>query len=209
MNQNFSASQQAILDTLLKETDGLSVDALVEQIGVTKTAIKEHLIYLEGLSLVESRDERIGVGRPRKLYTLAPEGREVFPRQYSWFSTQMLELMSQTMSEEQLGDFMRQLADRVYQGVGDLSCLSTAERIKALVKLMNDLGYRARLVPQSKQEPTRLEAFNCVYHQVAQQHTTICQFDTQLISNATGMQVQMESCIAKGGSSCRFCLKKS
>jgi predicted ArsR family transcriptional regulator len=73
---------------------------------------------------------------------------------------------------------------------------------------MNELGYRASLKQSDLRKGAVVEATNCVYHVVAKRHPELCQFDVKFMENATGMKVKLESCIAKGGAVCRFCINK-
>ena len=206
MNPALSKNQQNILNKLLKENSGLTADELVVQVGITKTAIKEHLNILLSLGFIQFDDEKGAVGRPRRKYFISETGRETFPRQYSWLSTQMLELLSDSMDKKFISQFMTNLADRVCEGLEGFDFVNEKQSMEKLIALMNELGYQARIASPLKNNKATLEAFNCVYHKVAQAHPGLCQFDIRLIQNATHMNVKLESCIARGGSSCRFCL---
>lgn len=204
-----SENQQAILNYLLKSKDPATADDLVLKIGITKTAVKGHIDKLIDLGLLIYTDEKGAVGRPSRYYSLSEAGTEFFPRQYSWLSNQMLQQLSDTLSSNQLVDFMKKLADRVYQE--NKSVIEDAHpdrRLQNLKNLLNELGYKVTLKKHEKKETVVIEAFNCVYHNVAKSHTELCQFDLQLIRQGSQMEPVLESCIAKGGKSCRFCLYK-
>ncbi len=81
------------------------------------------------------------------------------------------------------------------------------EVLELLVKTMNDLGYRAALKQSVLRKGAIIEASNCVYHSVAKVHPELCSFDISLIEKTTGMKAKLESCIARGGDVCRFCLR--
>ncbi|NOQ37035.1 MAG: ArsR family transcriptional regulator, partial [Methylococcaceae bacterium] len=51
-------------------------------------------------------------------------------------------------------------------------------------------------------------ARNCVYHDIAQKHQEICQFDLALISHLLNSEIELEECLAKEGSICCFKLDK-
>jgi predicted ArsR family transcriptional regulator len=73
---------------------------------------------------------------------------------------------------------------------------------------MNELGYQSAVKQSDVRKGAVIEATNCVYHSVAKQHPELCGFDVQFLRNVSGMKVKLESCIARGGSVCRFCLLK-
>ena len=205
---SFSPKQQAILDLLLSDKGGATADELVIKIGITKTAIKAHLNYLLDSGYLIFEDQIASVGRPRRRYFLSEQATEAFPKQYSWLSTQLLEQLSATLSSAELVKFMKELADRVYrENQASLEHVDQEQRLHKLAQLMNTLGYKSKLKIQKSSNQVTIEAFNCVYHNVAKAHPELCQFDVQLIRKSSRMQTTLESCIVKGGSSCRFCLK--
>jgi predicted ArsR family transcriptional regulator len=86
---------------------------------------------------------------------------------------------------------------------------TSAELLKLVTAALNELGYRSSLRQSDLRKGAVIEATNCVYHSVAQRHPALCRFDVKFIENATGgMSVKLESCIARGGSVCRFCISK-
>jgi predicted ArsR family transcriptional regulator len=205
-----SETQTKLMNVLLKSTEGKTADELVTRVGITKTAVREHLERLSALGYVRFEDDRGGVGRPRRRYLVSPEGAHAFPKQYSWLSNQVLAELSRSLSPADVGDFMKRLADRVYEeNSASLHSSDPEIRLRLLAKLMNNLGYRAKLTKPG--EPTAtIEAFNCVYHDVAKTNPRLCEFDLQLIRRSTGGDVTLDSCIARGGGSCRFtCRRKA
>lgn len=204
-----SDTQTKIMDTLLKSPEGKTADELVTRIGITKTAVREHLDRLSALGYLRFEDERGGVGRPRRRYLVSSEGAAAFPKQYSWLSNQMLSELSHTLSEAELDGFMKRLAERVYdENASSLRSPDPEIRLRLLAKLMNDLGYRAKLRNAGDAVAT-IEAFNCVYHDVAKTNPRLCEFDLQLIRLSTQGEVSLDSCLARGGGSCRFTCRRN
>lgn len=200
-----SKSQQAILDLLLKSDNGATADELVDDLGITKTAVKSHLDTLVNRDLLTFVDEKSGVGRPRRRYRLSETATEAFPKQYSWLSTQLLKELSRTLEPSALRSLMRRLAERVYsENKAHLSDPDPKVRLNRLGGLMNDLGYKAKILRVGRDSKVTIEAYNCVYHDVAKAHPELCEFDRYLINQATQMPTTLESCIAKGGACCRF-----
>lgn len=201
--------QQTILNYLLESPDGATVDQLLPIIGVTKTAVKEHLNQLQHMGYLSFRDVSTGVGRPKRMYVLSDQGTESFPRQYSWLSSALLNQLALDLDSKQISKIMKSIAKSVAESLEPkLSRLSDQERLIQIVKTMNDLGYRARLRPNAASGATVIEAMNCVYHSVAKVHPKLCEFDIEFLSASSKKRVKMESCVARGGSSCRFCLSQ-
>lgn len=198
-------SQQKILNYLLKNPEGATAEELASLIGVTKTAARQHLVPLRHLGFLECRDLNCGVGRPRRHYLISQVAKDQFPKQYSWIANTILNELSESLDPAEMTEFMRRLADRVTQDLGGkLKELEGNARIEGLVRLMIDLGYVASVKSQSTKNGSVIEAFNCVYHDVAKSHPELCAFDLRLLENASGQSAKLESCIARGGVSCRF-----
>src|SRR5687768_11615704 len=90
-------NQKRILEYLLSQAEGATLDELAGHLGITKTAVKEHLIKIESLGYLSYTDIKGSVGRPKRRYLLSKEGHEVFPRQYSWLSNVLLELLAEDL----------------------------------------------------------------------------------------------------------------
>jgi DeoR family transcriptional regulator, suf operon transcriptional repressor len=202
--------QKKILEYLLENSAGATLQDISDHLGITKTAAKEHIVRLESLGYLTYQDSRGEVGRPKRRYLLSPEGNEVFPRQYSWLSTVLLELLAENSGSQGVSELMRNLAKKVSDSMAARfsKCKTSAELFGEITAALNELGYRAQLKQSDIRKGAVIEATNCVYHSVAKKHPELCQFDTQFIKNASGMNVRLESCISKGDAVCRFCINK-
>jgi predicted ArsR family transcriptional regulator len=203
-------NQKKILDYLLDHPDGATLEELSDHLQITKTAAKEHIIKVTDLGLLTYADSKGSVGRPKRRYLLSPEGHEAFPKQYSWLSHVLLELLAEDLGDETVARLMSDLGKKVAGSMKPQfeKVKSSAELLALITQTLNELGYRAVLKQSDVRKGAILEATHCVYHSVAKQHPALCGFDISFLENASGMNVQMETCIAKGGSTCRFCLKK-
>jgi predicted ArsR family transcriptional regulator len=202
-------NQKKILEHLHETTDGATLDDLCAHLGVTRTAAKEHLLKLDHLGFITFKDTRGAVGRPKRVYFLSDSGHEVFPRQYSWLSNVLLELLAQDMGPSMLTKIMKDLGKKVAASMQTrFQGKENAVLLNEIKTAMNELGYRSSLKQSDLRKGAILEATNCVYHSVAKAHPELCQFDIQFLESATGMKVKLESCIARGGAVCRFCINR-
>jgi len=206
------ANQKKILEYLLEQRKGATLDEIAEHLGITKTAAREHILKIENLGLLTFEDIQGGVGRPRRHYLLSNNGHEIFPRQYSWLSNILLEYLAEDMGPESVSRMMEGLAARIADSMKARfeNTKSTPALLAEITKALNELGYRASLKQSDLRKGAVIEATNCVYHNVAKSHPGLCRFDTQFIESASGgMNVQLEKCIARGDSVCKFCIRKS
>lgn len=202
--------QQKILEKLLDFPEGLTLNDLSAHLGITKTATKEHIIKLETMGYLQYKDLRGNVGRPSRHYLLTEEGHEIFPRKYAWLSNTLLAFLAKDLGERALSQIMRKLATEVSHSMQDRfsKAKSSAELFAIITEVLNELGYRSTLKQSDIRKGAVIEATNCVYHNVAKEHPSLCTFDVKFIEEASGgKDVKLESCIARGGSVCRFCIR--
>lgn len=205
-----NAHQRKLMDWLLTKPQGGTLDELAALLGVTRTACKQQVLRLLDLGYLSFEDSKGEVGRPKRRYLVSPQGMDVFPKQYSWLSNALLGHLAAKLGPGGSQRLMKDLAASVAAPLmatwekGE----PVAQRLKRVVGLMNVLGYRAALKPAPASKDAVIEAVNCVYHSVAKEHPQLCQFDVSLLENASGSSVKLESCIAKGGAVCRFCLSR-
>ena len=76
------STRRAILVTLKKWGEGRAED-LAAELGVTTSAMRQHLSGLTGDGLVGYEERKGGPGRPKHVYHLTPEADSLFPRTYS------------------------------------------------------------------------------------------------------------------------------
>jgi predicted ArsR family transcriptional regulator len=199
-------SQQAVLNQLLEHKSGVTLDELVAGVGLSRTAVNQHLIALERDGYVRKAASRKTGGRPLHLYVLTENGINRFPKQYSWFSRLLLQTLRERFGEDEAGRYMYDLgikmsADLIPRLVGK----NRVERIAEIVKVMNEAGFVARTVsPSGADKLPRVECKNCVYHDLSKDYPEVCRFDIGFLSGLMGAEVEHQSCMQRGGDSCRF-----
>lgn len=198
------STQQSLLRTLLRNKDGLTVQALAHTLDVSRNAVRQHLTSLERDGFVTKGRTQPSGGRPEQLYVLTAEGSEQFPRQYSWFSELLLQLLQAQPGDSSLD---QKLADMGRTVAASLAARLTgepgsAERIAAIAQIMRELGYDA--VPKIENGEPVIEAHNCVFHKLAAKSPEVCSFDIALLSAASGSPVEHRTCMVRGGDACRF-----
>lgn len=198
-------TQQQLLQALQREPEGLAVEPLSQMLGITVTAVRNHLTALGRDGLVVQRLSTPSGGRPAHIYALTTEAREEFPRQYSWFSEVLLNELRERLGPANLERTLAALGKRAAGPAPD-SDVPMAERVEALVSKMSELGYDAYRI-SARGDTAEIGARNCVFHHLAKQRPEVCSFDLGLIGAATGASVSHEECIVRGGKCCRFKLR--
>jgi DeoR family suf operon transcriptional repressor len=200
------SSQQAVLDHLLENKAGSTLDELVTAVSLSRTAVNQHLLVLESQGVVRKSTPRKTAGRPQHVYVLTEVGANVFPKQYSWFSTMLLQTLRAQVGEEKVAQYMYDLGVKMSAGlIPRLIGKNRAERIDEIVKIMNETGFVAKTfgAPGSEKLP-RVECRNCVYHDLSKDYPEVCRFDIGFLSGLMGAEVEHLTCMQRDGDACRF-----
>lgn len=209
MLSRFSQRQQQLLRALLQDKSGLTVDQLTNVLGITRTAVNQHLAALEKDSYVTKGTMVKTAGRPSYNFQLTEQGVNLFPKKYSWFSELLLESLKDELGDKGLKKYLHKLGAEL-AGKLKVQMKSTRkeEKIHEVTELMNTLGYEASAVQQTKGTLPVIEANNCVYHNLARQHNEVCELDISLLSNLLDVEVQHAACIVRGDNCCQFTISK-
>ncbi|HUG16907.1 MAG TPA: winged helix-turn-helix transcriptional regulator [Thermomicrobiales bacterium] len=201
----YGERRKRLMRHLLRNKSGASIEELARVLGVTRTAVRQHLASLCRDGLVAPGAERATGGRPERLFVLTPAGREAFPRHYSWFAILLIEAIAKEHGAAGLRVRLGRIASAVVAELRRRLPREANRRQKVVnaSRLMDELGYDARAGADLAGAPT-IEADNCVFHELAMKNPEVCQFDLSLLSGLTGSKVELDECMARGGHVCRF-----
>lgn len=175
---------------------------IAEPLGIDTSAVRRHLEGLRSEGYVEAEDVVSGPGRPKKMYRLSLRGEETFPRDYALFLSLLLGKVEETGGRDALLRLVASLAKDL--GASLPKRPDSSERLSALLKLYNDLGFEAHL--ERDGGTVRLVQRNCVILRTARADPeAMCScFDQGIIRAALpGAKVGLTSCMATGDALCR------
>jgi predicted ArsR family transcriptional regulator len=198
--------RQSLLSLLLERKDGLTIDQMAAALGITRTAVREHVGALERERLISAGAFASSTGgRPGRLYVLTPRGMALFPKQYDLMAKLLLESLAHRLgaaeAERELRSMGAGLAQRLKSKV---TGRTLGERTRQVAAIMRELGYEASA---SDGASPSIAALNCVYHELARADQTVCALDLSLIENLAEATVEHSACMARGDNACVFCLK--
>jgi DeoR family suf operon transcriptional repressor len=209
MADGISSRQQQILNLLLEKKSGLCIDEIAAALGISRNAVQQHLNKLERDGYVEFGALYKTAGRPLRTFVLTEAGLNSFPKQYAWFSELILSNLKEKMGQEDFRRYLHQLGLSLSHSLlPRFEGLTTDKRIEELLKVMDSLGFQTRTSEDEKGQPPSIEAFNCVYHDLANKYEEICEFDRALISTLLNREIDHAECMSKGGAKCCFKIKK-
>src|SRR5438067_1922046 len=102
----FVGTRGRILTLLRRESR--TVDELAQALELTGNAVRVQLTALERDGLVQQQEgERRGVGKPAHIYKLTPEAENIFPKAYQRVFDQLLDLLGERMSSDEMEELLR------------------------------------------------------------------------------------------------------
>jgi DeoR family transcriptional regulator, suf operon transcriptional repressor len=207
----FVDTKQRILKILLEGP--MSLGEITGKLQIQKSAVRVHLESLQAEKAVESHFKIERLGRPRKIYQLTENGRELFPRKYDLVLSLLLKKISEINGQEQAKKLVESVADDIAASIkyeieksGNLDNFEESLRILNLVS--NHMGF-ASSIRKEDDNKFSIQSKNCILHKVAVSHQNIiCHgLHDRIISrslNADGKRpdfnVELKECIALGDS---------
>jgi predicted ArsR family transcriptional regulator len=189
---------------ILRTVGPLTVGALGDRLGITHVAVRRHLTSLERDSLLTSRQERLPMGRPTRVYSLTEAADELFPKKYGALTLEVLDFMTQA-GDDLVEKFFDLRGKAMVEKYGpEVAADTLGDRVARLAEIQLANGYLAEAEP-GEGETLVLKEFNCPVHQVSKRFPHACHHELEFFKAVLGTDnVKRVECIAKGGSCCRY-----
>jgi DeoR family transcriptional regulator, suf operon transcriptional repressor len=188
----------------LKRRGSASIKELEDLLGVTTTAVRQHLGTLQADGYVERHRVNAGVGRPHHAYIPTAKVNELFACHCDDLALTLLEEVFAQEGPERAAALLGRVGDRLAKRYAD-SVQSNVlhERVEQLAAA---LGNRGVLTDVNVQDDNTfiLKTYNCPYHELAQEYRDVCEMDENLMRKVLGADVNLSSCIMDGHGGCSF-----
>jgi DeoR family suf operon transcriptional repressor len=196
-------TRRALLDTLKRRGEA-RVDDLAEALGVTVSAVRQHLTALDADGWVLHREVRAGPGRPHHLYRLSAEGDQLFPRAYAAMVTDLLAEAEAEDPEIVERMFERRRRRRVERAQARLEGKALPERVRELTRILDEDGYLAETVELGDGR-FRIVEHNCAILAVATKYGAACGTELEFIREVLpDAQVERVAHLLAGGHVCAY-----
>ena len=175
-------TRRQILEALKKRGE-LTAEALAEQLGLTTSGVRQHLVALASDGLVTHRQVREGPGRPRHRYHLTSAADALFPRAYSDLTNELLRYASDDDPELVDRLFERRRRRRVEDARQRLAGKDFAGKVGELARILDEDGYLADF--QACPDGTYLVTeHNCAILGVARRYGQACSSEIGFLRDA-------------------------
>ena len=189
---------------MLLRRESRTVDELAQILNLTDNAVRAHLATLERDGFVQQSGERRGSGKPAFLYELSPEAEQLFPKAYGPVLRELLGVLSDELSTDEVEALMRRTGRRL----ANLQRLPTGDlhsRLKVAVNVLNELGGLTEL--EEENGMYIIQGYSCPLATVVPGHPEICRLAEELVSELVGQPVK-ECCDNNESARCRFSVSR-
>jgi predicted ArsR family transcriptional regulator len=129
----------------LKTHGPTTTEGLAAKLGISREGARQHLEKLATESLIAHRDERTGIGRPRRSWSLTQAGHSRFPDTHAQFSVELITTIREEFGEDGLDRLItrREAATRNAYTSALALVMDWRERVEALAAQRSREGYMA------------------------------------------------------------------
>lgn len=202
LDDHSKTTRERVLRTLLTR-QRCTINELAEAVDINPISVRHHITKLQADGLVDSEEERHGVGRPRRLYFLTEEGQEQFPTRYLRLTLRLLEQLKETMPEPIVSKLFAQMAeDMASDYEEEVSGLSMEERLNLVTELLSDEGFTVEW--EQKGNEYLIREVNCPYYHIGQNHPEVCSVDQTFLSKVLSVPAEKVKCVLNGDTFCTY-----
>jgi DeoR family suf operon transcriptional repressor len=202
MSTQTETSDQALLNFMRRE-GAVTISALVAEMGVTATAVRQRLQRLMTNGLIQRQTERKSRGRPNHRYSLTEKGERSTGTNFADMAVVLWEEIKSVEDPAVRRGLLKRIADRFVAQYQDRVTGDTlGERMTALADVMSE-----REVPfavDSTGELPVLSALACPYPELAKLDRGVCTMEKMMLSEILGNNVRLSECRLDGASCCTF-----
>jgi predicted ArsR family transcriptional regulator len=193
----------------LKRSGAATVKELEELLGVTTTAVRQHLVALQADGYIVRQRVHAGVGRPHHTYSITAKAHELFACHCDDLALTLLEEVFALEGKERAALLLGRVGNRLAQRYAN-SVRSNVlqERVEQLAEALYTRGVLTDVQVQDD-ETFVLHTYNCPYHELAQEHRDICEMDEEVMRTVLGSDVNLSACMMDGHHGCSFVVSRA
>lgn len=188
----------------IKRNGSATIKDLEELLGVTTNAVRQHLQALQAEGYIERRQVNTGVGRPHHVYSASEKAHELFACHCDDLALTLLEEVFALEGPERAAMLLGRVGDRLAKRyASSVRGEALQDRVEQLAEALHQRGVLTD-IDVGDDDTIILHAYNCPYHELAQEHRTICEMDEEVLRKVLGSDVSLSACMMDGHLGCSF-----
>lgn len=169
---------------LVKASRELTVDELSDELGITKSAVRQHVAGLEAAGLLDHIAERGRPGRPRFRYILTPASDRLFPGRTDEVFAEVLTALDEGHPGLTTELFKQHFSRRTAELADDIGEDSVEQQVAHLVRVLEEDGHMPVLEANGDDTWT-LTSANCPLGRASTGRPEICHAELAFIGALT------------------------
>lgn len=199
-----SDQRRRVLEAL-RGSEGMTADDLAEELRLVPVTVRSHLAALRAQGLVDSRDERGRVGRPRRRFFLTSQGESTFPHRYAELVEDLLHGVRALIGRRGLEQVLDLAAGRNIAGCQQgAPAIGLEERLTNAIERLDAEGGEASWEKQGGRYLLRDR--HCPYAAIAATGEDVCRYHLQVVTRLVGQPAHLEQSLARGDGCCVFAI---
>ncbi len=196
------ASDRQMLD-FIRQHGPVTIAALVSEMEVTATAVRQRIQRLIADGLIERQTERKRRGRPNYRYSLSEKGVRSAGNNFADIAAVLWEELKSVEDPTVRRGLLRRIAERLVDRYrNQITGKTVEERMKSLAHLMGERDIPF-LVNSDKKSPS-FTALACPYPDLAKGDRGVCTMEKVMFSELLGENLRLMECRLDGGKCCSF-----
>lgn len=194
--------------SLLKQYGSLTIMELSNELGITEMAVRRHVQTLERDKLIRSNVKKQTMGRPSKVYELAEQGENFFPKKYKEFSLEILNGLKEAGQEDLIKQILQKKREQFLEQYKlDHKHEALAEKLESLKRIQEREGYMPQIEKQDGK--VHFKELNCPYVEIAKAYPGICQAEREFIKKFLDADLTILSSMAEGHTCCHYSIQEN
>ncbi|WP_394234508.1 helix-turn-helix transcriptional regulator [Niallia oryzisoli] len=192
---------------LLKQYGTLTIMELSTELGITEMAVRRHVQTLERDKLIRSNVKKQTMGRPSKVYELAEQGENFFPKKYKELSLDLLHGLKEAGHEDLIKDILRKKREQFLEQYKlEHKNEAMGEKLENLKRIQEREGY----MPQIEEQDGNLhfKELNCPYVEIAKEFPGICEAEREFIKKFLDADITTLTSMTEGHTCCHYSIQE-
>jgi DeoR family transcriptional regulator, suf operon transcriptional repressor len=193
---------------LLKQYGSLTIMELATELGITEMAVRRHIQTLERDKLIRSTVKKQTMGRPSKVYQLAENGENFFPKRYKDFSLDILQGLKDAGQGQLIIEILQKRKELLLNQykIEHKTDVRLQDKVESLKHIQEHDGYMPEV--EHKDGVIHFKELNCPYIEIAKLFPEVCQAEREFIGDFLEADLSTLSSIVDGHTCCHYKIKE-